>query len=126
MKNRSFHKHFALLLSLLIILGPISTSFAGGSMDHANMKSHSQSVENVNLSHEMTVNLIASHHQDNTSNMDENSCKAECANCVFCSATGVTGSYFLSTFDNNTHHIIFKSHLQSIDILVDIRPPINA
>ena len=123
MKSRSIHKHLAWLLSLLIILGPISTAFAGSSMNHSNMSADSH--ESMNLSHEMMVNFD-SHHQDNTSNMmDENSCKAECANCVFCSATGVTASYFSTTFDNNTHPTILNSHLQSIDIFVDIRPPIN-
>jgi len=93
-------------------------------MNHSTMSVNSHSIESMSLSHEMMVNL-ESHHQDNISNMDENSCKVECANCVFCSATGVTASYFSSTFDNNTHPIILNFHLQSIDIFVDIRPPIN-
>lgn len=125
MNLRSIYKHLAWLLAILLIIAPISAAFGGNSMSHSSMGTELDSLKTMNMSHQvMTDTNTQNHAHDNSNKMDNQSCQVECAHCVFCSATSVTTSLYTFIFNNTILHEILITRLQSIDVFVDIRPPI--
>jgi len=124
MKSLSLFKNLTWFLSVLLILAPINAAFASTMMSHSDMDKVSFSTIDLNTTHDMMAET-ETHHHTQSNNMDDNSCKAECANCVFCSATSVISNYITLKFDNTPRYENFKPQLTSIDINVDIRPPIS-
>ena len=126
MKLSITHKTLSILLTVLLLLAPVEAALSGdfyshlGTTDSSTSQLISTSIHHV----EASKNLSSLGHQHGDHEVDENSCQSQCANCVYCSAANVmSSSISLSVYESVAPEVNIND-LKSIDISVDIRPPI--
>ena len=124
MKSRLTYKNLAWLLAVILFTSPVNFAMAGDFMSHAEMTHENSSMNVSHTNHEISDGSDHQSHKQNNKT-DENNCQVECANCVYCSASNISSSDNSLLFYRSSTPEAIQYFAQSIDINVDIRPPIN-
>lgn len=126
MKLSITHKILSILLTVLLFLAPVEAALSGDFYSHlGTTESSANQLISTSIHHmDASKNLASSDHHHGDHEVDENSCQSQCANCVYCSAANVmSNSISLSVYESVAPEVNIND-LKSIDISVDIRPPI--
>lgn len=126
MKLSITNKILSVLLTVLLLLAPVEAALSGDFYSHlGTADSSSEQVISASTHHmDVSKKLSSSDHHHGDHEVDENSCPSQCANCVYCSAANVmSNSISLSVYESVAPEVNIND-LKSIDISVDIRPPI--
>jgi len=117
-------RNLAWLLAVILFTSPVNFVMAGDFMSHAEMTHETSSMDVSHSNHEMSDSSDHQTHKQ-SHKTDQNNCQVECANCVYCSASNVSSFGNSLLFYSSSTPEAIKYFSQSIDINVDIRPPIN-